>query len=431
LAKINVFPEIKIEPFCDENSEIKIEPLNAEPLEKNRSNRLATLRDYVDLYLRLGFCVIPVPYGEKGPKIIWQPYQERKPTDEELRAWFGGKEKTNIAIVCGGVSGNLVVLDFDDVGVYEKFFDPKKVEKETLVVITGSGKRHVYFRTPEPISSFKIPELKLEIRSEGNIVVTVPSLHPCKKFYQFADPERAKTLEEIPVIRDLVDMIWKITEGKFGVKRPEFDFEEEGEEEFTTWTPLKPWKGRNPPCIAKLLEGVGEGFRNEAAARLASFFLFTGQWDPKKAWKKLVDWNGRNRPPLSNRELESVFRSVQKRGYVYKCRGLSAFCDLNGCKYGQKLRLMSLVRKVKNPVYLCDGDWGIGVAEGKTVLFSTVFKKQRVFEWNKPLTEFTPSDAKDFLAAVKRWAKSTHYRAERLLSSLCELEPFSQLRVKK
>jgi hypothetical protein len=380
-----------------------------------------SLGDYIDFYLKLGFCVIPVPYGEKGPKIIWQPYQERKPTDEELRAWFGGKEKTNIAIVCGGVSGNLVVLDFDDVSVYEKFFDPKKVEKETLVVVTGSGKRHVYFRTLEPISSFKIPELKLEIRSEGNIVVAPNSKHPSGKFYEFADPERAKTLEEIPVIRDLVDMIWKIAENKFGVKRPEFDFEEEGEEEFTTWTPLKPWKGRNPPCIAKLLEGVGEGFRNEAAARLASFFLFTRQWDPKKAWKKLVDWNGRNRPALNLRELESVFRSVQKRGYVYKCRGLSAFCDLNSCKYGQKLRLMSLVRKVENPVYLCDGDWGIGVAEGKTVLFSTVFKKQHILDWPKPIDRFSNEDWEAFLKAVKKFAKGAHYDAEKIVKSLEQL----------
>jgi hypothetical protein len=284
------------------------------------------LLDYVNFYRSLGLCVLPAVYGGKRPAIDWRGYQDRKPADAEVEAWFNDGREHNIAIVCGPVSDNFVVLDFDDVEIYKNFFDTTKLEAKFPVVRTGGGKRHVWTRTPNPISSFRIPQIHLEVRSMGNIVIAPPSLHPSGSLYEFINPE----VKEIPTVKDLAQAVWGTAEAKFGVRPPTFLPREAGE--FGEKRQVgKPWKGRHPPCIKKLLEGVGEGFRNEAAVRLASYFLFTRDIEPCKVRERLLAWNELNRPPLPIRELESVIRSALHRGYTFGCRGLIAFCDQENC----------------------------------------------------------------------------------------------------
>lgn len=87
------------------------------------------------------------------------------------------------------------------------------------------------------------------------------------------------------------------------------------------------------PCIDKLLLGVSEGYRNEAALRISCFLLnFRGD-KPDEVWVKLRDWNMRNKPPLSEAELRSVFISAQRHGYVFGCEDvlLQSFCDKGIC----------------------------------------------------------------------------------------------------
>jgi len=75
--------------------------------------------DYAIFYLTYGLSVIPLRRGQKTPLIKWERYQKEAPSMSEVRKWFEGTD--NIAIVCGRVSGSLVVVDFDDVEVYNKF----------------------------------------------------------------------------------------------------------------------------------------------------------------------------------------------------------------------------------------------------------------------------------------------------------------------
>ena len=285
------------------------------------------LTEYIDLYRSLGLCVIPAIYGDKRPEIAWEPYQRRKPTEEEVKKWFYDGKPHNLAIVCGRVS-NLVVLDFDDVKVYEKFFNTEKIERETIVVRTGGGKRHVYLRSAESVPSFKIPQIRLEVRSDGNIVIAPNSLHPNGHRYEFVDPGVAKVLE----VEDLLDDVMEAVKSKFGVEP--FQVTDQRLVDFEVAGPVGSYKGRAPPCVYKLLAGAGEGFRNEAAARLASFYLRIKGWGPERAWKRLQEWNtARNRPPLDERELRSVFRSIAAGKYTYLCRSLAAFCDRPNCRY--------------------------------------------------------------------------------------------------
>ncbi len=280
----------------------------------------------VKKYLDLGFAIIPANYGKKAPRVCWKQYQKKQPTKKQMGKWFNTKEKTNIAILCGKPSDNLVVLDFDDASLYTKFFDSKKIEKETLVVKTGGGKYHVYLKTEKPIASFKIPQLKLEVRSEGNIVIAPPSKHPSGSFYEFVD----ENIDKVILVKDLVEAVWNKAE-KLGVKSPKLLFEIE-----TRDYQGAAYDGDDPPCIQNLLKGVEEGLRNEAGMRLASYWLKFRKYRPKQVLSELEKWNTRNKPSLLMAEIKNISESAKKLEYSYGCRQNQAWCDIKKCNLKKK-----------------------------------------------------------------------------------------------
>jgi len=141
--------------------------------------------EYAKHYTNLGLGVIPVLYREKKPLVSWQEYQRRKATESELRKWFANSLARNIAVVCGEVSGNLVVLDFDSPEGYRRFFgDTAELERQTAVVKTSRG-LHVWLRTTETIRSFVIPDLSVDVIAEAKFVLVPPSIHPSGHPYQF------------------------------------------------------------------------------------------------------------------------------------------------------------------------------------------------------------------------------------------------------
>lgn len=64
------------------------------------------------LCLEAGVSVVPAQ-GKRPALTEWKPYQTTLATDGDLRTWFGTTRHTGMGIVCGCVSGNLEVLDFD------------------------------------------------------------------------------------------------------------------------------------------------------------------------------------------------------------------------------------------------------------------------------------------------------------------------------
>ena len=65
-------------------------------------------------YLRRGFSVIPIGAGAEGkaPLIKWEPYIQRKPTEDEVVLWWVKWPYAGIGIVTGAVSG-ISVVDVD------------------------------------------------------------------------------------------------------------------------------------------------------------------------------------------------------------------------------------------------------------------------------------------------------------------------------
>ncbi len=63
-------------------------------------------------YRDAGLCVLPAQPTRKRPTLpAWEPYQQHLPTAEEINDWFGRARA--LCVVCGGVSGNTEMIDFD------------------------------------------------------------------------------------------------------------------------------------------------------------------------------------------------------------------------------------------------------------------------------------------------------------------------------
>jgi hypothetical protein len=122
----------------------------------------------------LGWSVIPLRGGEdaatgKKPAIPWQSYQYRLPSPEELSRWFGDGHYSAYGVVCGEVSG-LVVLDCDDAETEKAFRTAFPHLTETYTVRSGiRGTTHFYYHTPYTVSSCKLRGA--DLKAEGGYVV--------------------------------------------------------------------------------------------------------------------------------------------------------------------------------------------------------------------------------------------------------------------
>src|SRR5690606_17483011 len=112
----------------------------------------------------------------------------------------------NIGIVCGKVSGNLVVLDLDGAAGYPAFAATFPALADTYTVISGGGiGRHVYWRVdnlPEAVKAMGTPIGNLEICAEGRQVVVPPSIHPDTQ-----QPYRVEKALDILHMPDLTELV--------------------------------------------------------------------------------------------------------------------------------------------------------------------------------------------------------------------------------
>jgi len=123
-------------------------------------------------YLAAGLCVLPARRAEKRPAVgRWKQYRKRLPTEAELSAWFTN-DPDAICIVCGHVSGNGEMIDFDAGG---ELFDawaaliPPDLLSKLVIETTQRDGRHVYYRCEAKVCG----NMKLAQRSDGEKIVTL------------------------------------------------------------------------------------------------------------------------------------------------------------------------------------------------------------------------------------------------------------------
>lgn len=127
-------------------------------------------------YLQHGFSVFPA-VGKKPAVGNWLQYQHRIAALDEFSEWH------NIALVCGKVSGNLVVMDLDSPLAVEMFSAAFPALLDTYTVVSGSGKGlHLYYRADALPQTTRVmlpgEHSAIEMRANGCYVIAPPSIHP-------------------------------------------------------------------------------------------------------------------------------------------------------------------------------------------------------------------------------------------------------------
>lgn len=249
--------------------------------------------------LARGWSPIPLLPRDKRPLLRWEPFRHRRPLPAELAAWAARWPEANLGVVTGAVS-DLVVLDVDpradgeaSLAALEAVFGRLPA---TLVVRTGGGGRHLYYRHPgEPVRCAVGLRPGLDLKGDGGYVVAPPSLHPSGRAYRF---------EGDPLRPPAACPGWLL-----GLARE-----------------ARPRPGADRPDWSRLLrEGLREGERNSRLAALAGLLLRHGL-EPALVEDLLAGWNlGRCRPPLAVEEVARIVESIRRtRERARAAAGLAA-----------------------------------------------------------------------------------------------------------
>jgi len=244
-------------------------------LNNNTNEKLSQALHYAE---KLGWSIIPVGRNKK-PLFEWKKYQNEKASAEQIISWFEKYPNANIAVVTGQIS-NLTIIDVDPRhnGTDEPFKDIQTVKSKT-----GGGGWHLYFQYEEGTQTNSGIKPGIDVRSEGGVAVLPPSDHESGNNYEWLVAPDQNNLAPLPeFVKD-----WIIE--------------------------AKPKNAEESNWNEEVLNGVGEGKRNESAASVAGKLLKRfpiKEWETE-AWQHFVNWNSQNKPPLPEDELRSVFNSIK------------------------------------------------------------------------------------------------------------------------
>ncbi len=136
-------------------------------------------------YWNAGLCALSAIRDEKRPAVgKWKQYQQRLPISTEFAIWNwdGG-----VCIICGKVSGNMEVIDFDDDGELQTAWltsIPDDLRQRLVIESTPSGGSHVLYRCEDEVcGNLKLAQRKtdgkvqtlIETRGEGGLVLCAPT----------------------------------------------------------------------------------------------------------------------------------------------------------------------------------------------------------------------------------------------------------------
>lgn len=143
-------------------------------------------------YRSIGYNAVPVRYKTKtGFLCKWGQYQNEMPRRQLLWEW--DEWKCNLALICGAVSG-VVVLDVDDLSLLDKY----PALPETVTTQSRQG-RHFHFKYFDAPYGFKNEmEPKLEIKADRKTVHLPPSVHPSGFKYHWLRSPFEHPIAELP-----------------------------------------------------------------------------------------------------------------------------------------------------------------------------------------------------------------------------------------
>ncbi len=141
------------------------------------SELYAAARDY----LSRGWAVLAIG-RDKRPLIPWRRLQATRPGAGDVRQWFRRSDVTGVGVLCGPISGGLVVRDFDDAGAYARWGRAYPELAERLPTVRTARGYHLYMRHAGTDRIIKQPDGELR---GGGYVLAPPSRHPTGSRYEW------------------------------------------------------------------------------------------------------------------------------------------------------------------------------------------------------------------------------------------------------
>lgn len=143
-------------------------------------------------FLLAGYSVLPTKKGTKAPLLpSWKRLQKTPMTKEDASRHFRGD--TQLGVICGAVSGNLEILDFDDPDAFGPFLELLELRAPGLAGKlvrheTPSGGYHLLYRSSESVAGNLVfaymprgektrtgKDVRIESRGEGGYTLVPPS----------------------------------------------------------------------------------------------------------------------------------------------------------------------------------------------------------------------------------------------------------------
>lgn len=166
-------------------------------------------------YELLGFSVLAC--SGKKPAVNWSAFQQRRTHRDTIHKWAEYGLLTNVGIITGEVSGNLVVVDLDGHDAVLAFYMRFRDLMNTYAVTSGSGNgMHLYYYVHDLPPTTRVvgcPYGNIELRANGCYVVAPPSIHPSGKPYEVAF---ASPIQYVDNLRPVMEWIKSLIAQKHG-----------------------------------------------------------------------------------------------------------------------------------------------------------------------------------------------------------------------
>ena len=158
--------------------------MSAAPTQQN-----GTLGSHAAACVAAGLCALPALRRGDEKRVAlpsWKPYQTRLPSSDEIDAWFT-ESIGAMCLVCGTVSGNLEMIDFDLGGeAFDAWRDavhqvaPGLVDR--LVIETSpSGGRHAIYRCEDAVTgNMKLTQRRVVVGTDEPVLIGAKTYMPRK-----------------------------------------------------------------------------------------------------------------------------------------------------------------------------------------------------------------------------------------------------------
>lgn len=189
-------------------------------------------------YLEHGLQVFPLQQKSKEPATV-HSFKDCTDNPKQVAAWWGFDDYEapnpdyNVAIVCGQASGGLLVIDIDNHEA-DGFETLREFEMthgklpETVTAITGTGGKHLLYRSTRSLGPHVNREMGIDLRAEGSYIVAPPSIHPktgeCYEWSISLDDMEIAWAND--TVYELVDLICKTGAASDSKDRPVFELPE-------------------------------------------------------------------------------------------------------------------------------------------------------------------------------------------------------------